>query len=213
MRDQAARVEKTLGNVQQTIRQNVGRRNRLRSRGVNQENVGRTGEETTRENANMPEPETASNLYSETHNTEEGDEAQKEQTSETNTSGELASSEENSEIIDLVESACIILASIVHPQGDFCERDVDTRIKEKPTNRDIENINKAIENVMEKNKVSEIDQPFVYLWMISNLHTLLILKSLQRFPNVTTLVLGALNLFAGVRTALKLLLRPTRPWA
>ena len=48
---------------------------------------------------------------------------------------------------------------------------------------------------------------------LSNLHTLLILKSLQRFLNVTTLVLGALNLFAGVRTALKLLLRPTRPWA
>ena len=42
---------------------------------------------------------------------------------------------------------------------------VDTKIKEKPTNRDIKNINKAIENVMEKNKVSEIDQPFVYLWM------------------------------------------------
>ena len=56
-------------------------------------------------------------------------------------------------------------ASIVHPQGDFCERDFDTRVKEKPTNRDFENINKAIENVMEKNKVSEIDQPFVYLWM------------------------------------------------
>ena len=56
-------------------------------------------------------------------------------------------------------------ASIVHRQGDFCERDVDTRVKEKPTNRDFENINKAIENVMEKNKVSEIDQPFVYLWM------------------------------------------------
>ena len=87
LRDQAARVEKILGSVQQTIRQNVGRRNRLRSRGVNQENVGKTGEETTRENANMPELETASNLHSETHNTEEGDEAQKEQTSETNTSG------------------------------------------------------------------------------------------------------------------------------
>ena len=137
----------------------------MRSRGVNQENVGRTGEETTRENANMPELETASSLHSETHNTEEGDDAQKEQTSKTNTSGELTSSEENSEIIELVESACIVLASIVHHQGDFCERDVDTRIKEKPTNRDIENINKAIENVMEKNKVSEIDQPFVYLWM------------------------------------------------
>ena len=26
-------------------------------------------------------------------------------------------------------------------------------------------MNKAIENVMEKNKVSELDQPFVYLWM------------------------------------------------
>ena len=165
LRDQAARVEKTLCNVQQTIRQNVGRRNRLRSRGVNQENVGRTGEETTRETANMPELETASNLHSETHNTEEGDEAQKEQTSEANTSGELTSSEENSEIIELVESACIILASIVHPQGDLCERDVDTRIKEKPTNRDIDNINKAIGNVMKKNKVSEIDQQFVYLWM------------------------------------------------
>ena len=151
--------------MQQTIPQNVGRRNRLRSRGVNQENVGRTGEETTIENANIPELETASNLHSETNNTEEGDEAQKEQTSETNTSGELTSSEENSEIIELVESACIILASIVHPQGDFCECDVDTRIKEKPTNGDIENINEAIENVMEKNKVSEIDQPFVNLWM------------------------------------------------
>ena len=54
--------------------------------------------------------------HSETRNTEEGDEAQKEQTSETNISGELTSSEENSEIIELVESACIILASIVHPR-------------------------------------------------------------------------------------------------
>ena len=79
MRDKAARVEKTLGSVQQTIRQNVGRRNRLRSGGVNQENVSRTREETTRENANMPELETACNLHSETHNTEEGDEAQEEQ--------------------------------------------------------------------------------------------------------------------------------------
>ena len=39
----------------------------------------------------MPELETATNLHSETHNTEEGDEAQKEQTSETDTFGELIS--------------------------------------------------------------------------------------------------------------------------
>ena len=33
----------------------------------------------------------------------------------------------------------------MHPQGEFSKRDVDTQIKERPTIKDIENMNKVIE--------------------------------------------------------------------
>ena len=61
---------------------------------------------------------------------------------------------------DLIESAKTELLSINQTQGDFSTQAIDTRTKERPINRDIENINHCITSLMKRESVSAKNRPF-----------------------------------------------------
>ena len=66
---------------------------------------------------------------------------------------------------ELLESASSILLSISNTQGDFTERHVDTRTKERPTRSDLKSINKVITTLMSQSELSPGGDPFQYLWI------------------------------------------------
>ena len=66
---------------------------------------------------------------------------------------------------ELLESASSIFLSISNTQGDFTERHVDTRTKERPTMSDLKSINKVISTLMSQSELSPGGNPFQYLWI------------------------------------------------
>ena len=56
----------------------------------------------------------------------------------------------------------LILARVNTSPGEFGEREFDTRIKERPTKRDLDNINQTITEIMKQ--ASPGENPFSYLW-------------------------------------------------
>ncbi|PFX31281.1 Polycomb protein Scm [Stylophora pistillata] len=57
--------------------------------------------------------------------------------------------------------------SVCEELGQYKAREFDTRIKEKPTKRDLDNINQALPELMRQQKVLPTDNPFTYLWIAS----------------------------------------------
>ena len=51
-----------------------------------------------------------------------------------------------------------------HP-GDYSQRDIDTRTKETPSTKDLEEINQAIKLLMERYEVTQTQNPFGFLWL------------------------------------------------
>ncbi|PFX32844.1 Retrovirus-related Pol polyprotein from type-1 retrotransposable element R2 [Stylophora pistillata] len=51
--------------------------------------------------------------------------------------------------------------------SQYKAREFDTLIKEKPTKRDLDNINQALAELMRQQKVLPTDNPFTYLWIAS----------------------------------------------
>ena len=51
-----------------------------------------------------------------------------------------------------------------HP-GDYSQRDIDTRTKETPSTKDLEEINQAIKLLMERYEVTPTQNPFGFLWL------------------------------------------------
>ena len=69
---------------------------------------------------------------------------------------------------ETLEGATSILASISPIIGEFGRRNIDTRIKQRPTRTDVKNINAAIEVLMRReveHSIDPITNPFGYLWM------------------------------------------------
>lgn len=69
---------------------------------------------------------------------------------------------------EILEGATSILASIGPIIGEFGRRNIDTRIKQRPTRTDVKNINAAIDVLMRREVEHSIDpttNPFGYLWM------------------------------------------------
>ena len=56
-----------------------------------------------------------------------------------------------------------------HP-GDYSQRDIDTRTKDKPSTKDLEEINQAIKLLMERYQVTPTQNPFGFLWLASLLY-------------------------------------------
>lgn len=65
----------------------------------------------------------------------------------------------------MLESSTNILGQINTHRGEYHNREFDTRIKENPTKGDIENINQAMKELMKKQDVFPVDNPFSYLWI------------------------------------------------
>ena len=51
-----------------------------------------------------------------------------------------------------------------HP-GDYSQRDIDTRTKETPSTKDLEEINHAIKLLTERYEVTPTQNPFGFLWL------------------------------------------------
>ena len=69
------------------------------------------------------------------------------------------------EILELIHSLNAILACVNTQQDQFRDRDFDTRIKERPTKSDLNNITKTITELMKQHQVSPRENPFSYLWI------------------------------------------------
>ena len=61
---------------------------------------------------------------------------------------------------DLIDSSNIFLARVNFSPGEFGEREFDTRIRERPTKRDLDNINQTITEKMRQ--ASPGENPFSY---------------------------------------------------
>ena len=64
---------------------------------------------------------------------------------------------------DHMDSSNLILPRVNTSPGEFGEREFDTRIKERPKKRDLNNINQTITEIMKQ--ASPGENPFSYLWI------------------------------------------------
>ena len=58
----------------------------------------------------------------------------------------------------------IIMTISTHPV-DYSQRDIDTRTKETPSTKHLEEINQAIKLLMERYEVTPTQNPFGFLWL------------------------------------------------
>ena len=77
----------------------------------------------------------------------------------------------NSEAIKLAQKADIIYASLGNVPGDYSQRFVDTRRKERPSLKDVENINTVVSGMMNSRRVN--GKAFQSIWILSKLHCVL----------------------------------------
>ena len=153
LRDQAARVEKTLGNVAETIAESVHDAIETVRNSDIQENVEEIGNDEIIQNANILQELQDVNLHTPTIEPVES------LMEEINTI--------SSERCILLDSAKEILSSINSNEGDYANRKVDTRTKEKPSSKDRQDINIVVEELIKQNHLSPEDDPFNYLWMVN----------------------------------------------
>ena len=59
-----------------------------------------------------------------------------------------------------MDGAALVLAQVNAQEGEFTNREINMRIKEKPTNNDLDNINKAIVELMKQYNISLTENPF-----------------------------------------------------
>ena len=116
LRDQAARLEKTLGNVAETISRRVG----IRENQTREENL--EIEESTTPSSNSQE-EADQNLHTSLNAQRESETA----------SPVGTPSVHNEDARGLLESSARILVSINSNPGDFTNLEFDTRTKKRPT--------------------------------------------------------------------------------
>lgn len=149
LRDQAARIEKSLGSAGATIREEWNTGNDLLQPNVdNQETSSEDLEQDNYEfNNDTISPR---NLHS--------------------TNAQVPEKNETpAEVKNIFQAAKLVFASVAADPGDFSNRLLDSRTKKRPTNQDIININAAIEQLMKQNDVNNApdpaQNPFVFLWL------------------------------------------------
>lgn len=148
LRDQAARLEKTFGSVAESLSAGIGGSERRKE---GESVCNELGEDINGlQNANSCVVQEDLDLHMRERFSPEG-----------------VTSTISEEARTLLESSIIILCQINTCQGQYKAREFDTRIKEKPTKRDLENINQALAELMRQQKVLPTDNPFTYLWIAS----------------------------------------------
>ena len=104
-------LDRTVGNVQQTIATNAGIRERLRSRELIQEESKNGNEETTNNDDNSHDLESATDLKFELVNMEEGVRRQRNEISASNIANDSLVPETNIEVKYQVESVSLIFVT------------------------------------------------------------------------------------------------------
>ena len=133
LRDQASRLENTIGNVRDTILRNVNRENEE----PQSESIKDIG--TGNEEAQTIVVNNIQSIDSDLHNTSCSP-VPEEQTSQLNT-----------DVNKLLQLASPILDSVIQSPGDFTDRRYDTRTKQRPTKAHIENVSTAVKESMKSN--------------------------------------------------------------
>ena len=64
-----------------------------------------------------------------------------------------------------LEPANRIMETISTHPGDYSQRDIDTRTKETPSTKDLEEMNQAIKLLIERYEVTPTQNPFGFLWL------------------------------------------------
>ena len=140
LRDKAAHVERTLGNVRDEILTSLGGR---ASEQVQGDLICDFRAEMNVERLNQ---DTEADLH----------------TSSSQVSGE------NAETTKLTQLTLPILASVTQVSGEFKERCYDTRIKQTPNNKDIANVNSAVREIIKQRSVPDpVENPFGFLWLVN----------------------------------------------
>ena len=67
--------------------------------------------------------------------------------------------------LELIEKSTQLLGLVNAHPGDYTGREIDIRTKQRPSRNDIDNINRAVTQLMSQNSISPIDNPFGYLWL------------------------------------------------
>ena len=149
LRDQAARIEKSLGSAGATIREESNTGNDLLQPNVdNQETSSEDLEQDNYEfNNDTISPR---NLHS--------------------TNAQVPEENETpAEVKNIFQAAKLVFASVAADPGDFSNRLLDSKTYKRPTNQDIININAAIEQLMRQNDLNNApdpaQNPFVLLWL------------------------------------------------
>lgn len=149
LRDQAARLERSMGDAASSIIRRIGKR---KQNGLIDSNNGeseqRDGKCQSARNANKQEQE--SNLHSTQDQT-------------VIPVGPVNTLTEEKD--DLLEKALRLFASVNLQPGDYTSSGFDTRIKEKPSVNEINIINKTVGEIMSQNTVLPVENPFGYLWV------------------------------------------------
>ena len=147
LRDQAARIGKSLGSEGSTIREESNTANDLLQPSVdNKETSSEDLEQNNYEfNNDAISPR---NLHSTKSQVPEGNETP-------------------AEVKNIFQAAKLVFASVAADPGDFSNRLLDSRTKKRPTNQDIININAAIEQLMKQNDVINAPDPAQnpFLWL------------------------------------------------
>lgn len=146
LQNQAARLEKSLGNAANNILDKVGRQQgdeTKRNNDENIENMANIDNISTEENANQLE--NGMNLHSIHSTTPMG----------------FTENQLTVEARALKEKASQMFEFVYSQPGDYGAREIDTRTKEKPTKRDIENINIVVGEIINQHILSPVEDPFI----------------------------------------------------
>ena len=146
LRDQAARLEKSVGDVGYMIAASVGLR-------ASEEADGSEGSTSEVNVCNVQATNFVINQHENADLHTVADE----------TSLEGPGSELSQDTRDLIDSSNLILARVNTSPREFGEREFDTCVKERPTKRDLDNINQTITEIMKQ--ASPRESPFSYLWI------------------------------------------------
>lgn len=164
LRDKAAALERIVVNVLR------GTADRTRSGRRNEKNAEIIAVENSDQNANELRRRESTNLQD-----------QAEEIVNTLTTAEQ----------ELFERSLQLFALVNTSEGDYSNRAIETRIKQKPTQSDLKIINKVINGLLEQNEVVPAETPFAYLWLAncvlySVVATFLMLKGWKKDPKDKT---------------------------
>ena len=155
LRDQAAALDKSIWSVAGNIASHVGRGRR--SAGGREGNEAEEERNLERDNSQQcsEQQRIGANLHTENS---ENQTIPHEEFINTLIQGERELFEKSVQLYTLVNTR----------EGDYSNREIDMRIKQKPTQKDLKSINRVLKGLLEQKKtVSLNNDPFAHLWLVN----------------------------------------------